>query len=114
MKMYVGQRDLDADRCEVTVDGQPLDPRVELLELSPDGFEWGYRGAAAGQFALALLADATGDNELALSCYKKSRDHCVASLGGEWLLSEATIRVWVAAQLGKELATTAPAAGVLG
>ncbi|RTL26956.1 MAG: hypothetical protein EKK55_07055 [Rhodocyclaceae bacterium] len=41
----------------VTVDGAPLPPRLDILNRSPDGFNWGYGGAGPTQLAVAILAD---------------------------------------------------------
>jgi len=56
--------------CVVTVG--PLNGKRRRLPLhtkifnhSPTGFEWGYGGSGPAQLALAILADATGDEELA-------------------------------------------------
>ena len=38
-KIYRGKRMLKG--TEVTVDGMPLDPRVDLRAMSEVGFEWG-------------------------------------------------------------------------
>jgi len=44
--------------CVVTVDGQPLDPRLDLVSHCPQGFEWGYaRGTGSAQLALAIVVD---------------------------------------------------------
>jgi hypothetical protein len=59
MTLFKGVR-TDAG-CVVTVDGSPLGLRNHSLDCA----EWGYGGSAPAQFALALLADATGDEELA-------------------------------------------------
>ncbi len=47
-------------KAVVTVDGEPLLLRRELGEFS-DGFNWGYGGAGPAQLALAVLADAAGE-----------------------------------------------------
>lgn len=47
----------------VTVDGQPLPPRLDLMNHSPDGFEWGYAGSGPAQLALAILAICLDDIE---------------------------------------------------
>jgi hypothetical protein len=59
MTLYKGVR-TDAG-CLVTVDGSPLDLRNHSLDCAV----WGYGKSGPAQFALALLADATGDEELA-------------------------------------------------
>lgn len=94
MKTYIGIRDLDADRCDVTVDGEPLDPRHDLSSDSPDGFEWGYLGDAPDRLAIALLADAAGD-DVAIANHQLFQRRVVVGLGGEWRLTDAMILDWL-------------------
>lgn len=66
MKTYRGWRDADGN-CHITVRepgkrGRGLNPRLGLDNHSPTGFEWGYGGSGPAQTALALLADALGDD----------------------------------------------------
>ena len=63
-KTYRGFRKDGETVIEVTTrqpDGaertEALDPRVDLWNHSPTGFEWGYGGSGPAQLALALLAD---------------------------------------------------------
>jgi hypothetical protein len=49
-----GKRRSEGGGAPVHVDGQPLDPRHDLYNHSPDGFEWGYHGSGPAQLALAL------------------------------------------------------------
>lgn len=70
MRTYVGTRDPD-DGCAVTVDGRPLEPRHDLRNHSPDGFEWSYSAGGPAQLALALLADHLGDDDGALDLYQR-------------------------------------------
>lgn len=42
MKIYQGIR--KPHGTTVTVDGAPLDPRLDLTSHSPTGLEWGYGG----------------------------------------------------------------------
>ena len=62
MKRYNGRRTNES--AEVTVNGVPLDPRPDLRNHSPTGFEWGYGGSGPAELALALLADHFDDDEL--------------------------------------------------
>ena len=59
MKRYVGDRTIDG--VKVTVDGAPLDPGVDVMEFTKNGFEWSYEGPEPRQLALALLLDHLGD-----------------------------------------------------
>jgi hypothetical protein len=89
MKTYRGGRSLDG--TVVTVDGRPLDPRVDLRLLSATGFEWTYEGAGPAQLALALLADHLGDDRRALGLYEKFMRAVVADLDNSWELTSADI-----------------------
>lgn len=52
-----------------TVGGRPVDPRFDLRNHSPSGFEFGYGGSGPAQLALAILADCC-DDATALECYQ--------------------------------------------
>lgn len=98
MKMYLGSR-LRSGRAIVTVGpgmdafARPLDPRHDLANHSPDGFEWGYSGSGPSQLALALLADALGDDARALALYQDFKRTFVALLDAEapWSITDAAI-----------------------
>lgn len=68
--VYRGER-LTGDRGEVlgvlvTVDGRPLPPVTDQrAPVGPPRFEWGYGGAGPRALAVAIVADATGDREVA-------------------------------------------------
>ena len=64
---YIGTRSREG--CMVFINGRPLNPRLDLANHSPTGFEWGYQGSGPHQLALAILADALRDDESALSLY---------------------------------------------
>lgn len=67
MKVYEGARS-NSNGAVVIVrfehNGQKhtraLDPRHDLRNHSPDGFEWGYGGSGPAQLALALCIDHLG------------------------------------------------------
>ena len=69
MKTYHGERIGHA--VDVTVNGRALDPRFDLWNHSPTGFEWGYAGSGPAQLALALLADHLADDQEALEFYQR-------------------------------------------
>lgn len=62
MKTYMGRRDGRGDAIVEVLDGNggriPLPLRLDLVNHSPTGFEWGFGGSGPAQLALALLADA--------------------------------------------------------
>jgi hypothetical protein len=99
MKLYEGIR-TDAG-CQVTADGRLLDMRYDLRNHSPDGAEWGYGGSGPAQLALALLTDATGDDELAQRHYQRFKREVVAGFERDrFLITQAEIRCWIASLLG--------------
>jgi hypothetical protein len=90
MKIYRGTR--SDDGCSVTVDERPLNPRYDLRNHSPAGFEWGYGGSGPAQLALALLADHLGDDEQALDVYQQFKFSIVGKLPTEWTLTSEEVR----------------------
>jgi hypothetical protein len=92
--IYRGQRDTTApvgEECSVTVDGEPLDCRYDLLSASPAGFEWNYEGSGPAQLAIALLAHALNDH-FAATHYQRFKRNVVAELPENgWTLSKSEI-----------------------
>jgi hypothetical protein len=101
-RFYVGQRDLSGCSVLVTDDlsspvseMSPLPTRLDLFNHSPTGFEWGYGGSGPSQLALAILADATGDDDYALDHYHDFKRNVVAGLNhGGWCLQIGDVRAW--------------------
>ena len=97
MKTYTGYREHAATGGSHGVavlvhepgrDPRPLDPRLDLRRHSPDGFEWGYAGSGPAQLALALAADALGDDDRARDCYQDFKFKVVARLPADgWTLT---------------------------
>ena len=85
MKIYEGGRSLDG--AVATVDGKPLDPRFDLKQFSPAGFEWTYEGDGPRQLALAILADYFGDGARALALTERFMREVVAELDNAWRLT---------------------------
>jgi len=102
MKHYVGER--TPTGCEVDVidstapgGGHALDPRFDLKRHSPDGYNWGFGGSGPAQLALALVADALGDDERAQRVYQDFKFRVIGRLEGDhWEMSEEDIRQAVA------------------
>ena len=91
MKTYIGQR--YGGNTEVTVNGLPLNPRLDLWDHSPTGFEWGYGGSGPAQLALAMLADVLRNDAEALKLHQHFKASVVAALPREgWTLTEDQVR----------------------
>jgi len=76
--IYQGSR--QGGNVSVTKNGRPLQPRQDLQNHSPTGFEWGYEGSGPAQLALALLADYLRDDESALDLHQEFKRVIVANL----------------------------------
>ena len=91
MKIYMGRR--QGYVAEVTVNGSPLNPRLDLWNHSPTGFEWGYGGSGPAQLALALLADHLGDDQQAVNLHQDFKRVVVAGLPHQgWRLTSEQIQ----------------------
>jgi hypothetical protein len=78
MKTYEGWRQGHA--VIVTVNGRPLNPRLDLYNHSPTGFEWGYPGSGPAQLALGIVADHSGNDEQAMNLYQRFKWAVIAEL----------------------------------
>jgi Family of unknown function (DUF6166) len=96
-KIYIGtpHRDSISGQSLVTVcDGQksePLPLRLDLSNHSPTGFSWGYGGSGPAQLAVALLADALGDDDRAIrlhQCFKFKVVACWPEGERWWITAE--------------------------
>jgi Family of unknown function (DUF6166) len=89
MKRYLGDRTIDG--VKVTVDAAPLDPRVDVMEFTRNGFEWSYEGPEPRQLALALLVDHLGDNAAAITAVETFMRAIVANFENEWEMTSDDI-----------------------
>jgi hypothetical protein len=75
---------------------RPLNPRHDVRNHSPDGFQWGYGGSGPAQLALALLCDCLGDVERAQRHYQAFKFAVIVRLQGDhWALDAADITAWI-------------------
>jgi hypothetical protein len=90
MKTYEGWREGYA--AIVTVNGRSLNPRLDLYNHSPTGFEWGYCGSGPAQLALAILADHLSDEREALNLYQRFKWAVIVGLPRRcWMLNSHVI-----------------------
>ncbi len=91
MKIYRGVR--MPDGCAVTVDGAALDLRFDLKAQSDSRIEWGYDGTGPRQLALAILADHSEDDMLALNFHQAFTESVIAEFkGDEWVMSSDDVQ----------------------
>ena len=99
MKVYRGVRS-GYDRQVVVIEGGVSadlspEPSQDVVNHSPDGFNWGYSGSGPAQLALGLLLDVTNDRETASKYYQLFKADAVAHLGETWEINEVAIRRWL-------------------
>jgi hypothetical protein len=94
MNTYHGWRDADGTcHVEVIPDSggrkRRLRLRLDLDNHSPTGFEWGYGGSGPAQLALALLADATGNDRRAVKLHQRFKWKIIAPIkrDEEWFMT---------------------------
>lgn len=79
----------------VTIDGAALNPRTDLRNHSPTGFEWGYEGSGPAQLALAILCDFLQDDRKALEYYQEFKRDILAPIGAtSWTIKSDSITEW--------------------
>jgi hypothetical protein len=74
----------------------PLNPRFNIRNHSPTGFEWGYGGSGPAQLALALVVDACGEAYAEAPIYQRFKAKVVAALPKDgWVLTVSQVRAAV-------------------
>ena len=89
MKTFCGDRTIDG--VKVTVDGKPLDQRLDLHRYTANGFEWSYEGPEPRQLSLAILAAHLDDAVQAKALVEPFMKAVVANFGNDWEMTSADI-----------------------
>ncbi|PWU19899.1 MAG: hypothetical protein C5B50_05565 [Verrucomicrobia bacterium] len=109
-KAYTGFREADGicrvyveepvpeGSTEAQVSSRPLPLCLQARNHSPAGFEWGYGGSGPAQLALALLMDASGDQNLAMRHYQQFKFSFVAGWEDSWRITQREILSFLAAR----------------
>jgi hypothetical protein len=76
--------------------GRPLNPRFDVINHSPTGFNWGYHGSGPSQLAFAILADAVGI-ERAQPLYHRFKIEVIGKIDQEknWQMDATYVISWV-------------------
>lgn len=97
---FTGRRHPAQGLCEVayvTSDGEhvPLDPRLDLFNHSPTGFEWGYQGSGPAQLALAILASVTTAED-AVRLHQDFKRDAIATIDKDtWTIRHEAVTAWL-------------------
>jgi len=102
MKRYTGERTIDG--ISVLVDGEPLSPYADQLNLTNYGFEWSYEGPEPSQLAFAILFEHLGNTAEAKSLYPCFMQRIVANFDNGWEMASADIDAAIAALRGERAA----------
>lgn len=97
LKTYKIERRANVE-AHVIIDGKEhkLNPRLDLFGHSPNGFEYGYEGSGPAQLALAILADATGDDQLSVEWHQDFKRDIVARQEGPlWEITNTDVLFWL-------------------
>lgn len=88
--MYEGRRYGELGHPVVTVNGLPLQTYNHVHDAAPS-FEWGYGGSGPSQLAVALIMDATGSKDLAVSMRHDFKREVVQWFADNWALTNEDI-----------------------
>ena len=76
--------------------GEALPERQDIFSHSPNGFGWGYHGPEPAQLALAILADATEDDDYATRWRQVFKREVIAGIRKDhWTILGEDIEGWV-------------------
>jgi hypothetical protein len=99
---YSGYREREQAGPGKVIVGHALDPRLDLWNHSPDGFQWGYGGSGPAQLSLAILAhyfrwivgmEPAAADAVAVEWHQRFKSQAVAPLSAdEWIMSQEFVR----------------------
>jgi len=97
MIQITGYRENNRAMVTVRNDGHTaeLPVRLDLVNHSPDGFEWGYLGSGPAQLSLAILAYITKDDDVALRFYQQFKQDIVSRFDKSWTLTDKQVTEWL-------------------
>jgi len=93
-----------ASGYEVTRNGTPLNPRIDLRNFSFLGYYWGQPCGGTHQLAIALLADATASPSSAIKHYQAFAEAILEKLPQKipWEMTREVIGAWWANEVSEK------------
>ena len=103
VKVYVGNpstREVRVVEPSDSRDGEKtyqLNPRFDIVNHSPDGFNWGYGGSGPSQLAFAIMSDLLKDDQKAMRTYQEFKNHFLvkADMNSILVIGASDIEMWL-------------------
>ena len=99
MKVFRGR--IESDVYVVELDNESYITRLSLvkslqvIDHSPDGFEWGHSGRGSSQLSAAILYEVTGDADIARQYYQIFLSDYVKGWGCSFEINEFQVNRWL-------------------
>ena len=99
MKIFRGRK--TPVGCIVELDNEgyvtllSLEKSLQVVDHSPDGFQWGYTGLGPAQLAAVILYEITGDPEITHTYYQLFKFDTVSNGTQTFEISETKVRNWL-------------------
>ena len=100
MKIFRGEK-RKVGGCIVKMDNNgcttelSLEKSFEVVQHSPDGFQWGYGGSGPAQLAAAILYETTNNPELTRRYYQDFKFDHVSQWEDTFEINELEIKIWL-------------------
>ena len=72
-----------------------LEKSLQVVDHSPDGFQWGYQGSGPSQLAAAILNEVTEDPEITREYYELFKHDHVSQWADDFEINEFQVRDWL-------------------
>ena len=99
MKIFRGRK--TDTGCIVELDNEGYVPQLSLekslqvVDHSPTGFQWGYKGSGPTQLAAAILHEVTDDPETTRGYYQLFKSDHVSQWEDTFEINELEIKIWL-------------------
>ena len=72
-----------------------LKKSLQVVDHSPDGFQWGYQGSGPSQLAAAILNEVTEDPEITREYYELFKHDHVSQWADDFEINDFQVRDWL-------------------
>ena len=99
MKVFRGRKKLGVYVVELDNESYitrlSLVKSLQLIDQSPEGFEWGHSGRGSSQLSAAILYEVTGDADMARQYYQIFLSDYVKGWGCSFEINEFQVNRWL-------------------